>query len=172
MAFNAKATVMNSQEKAAPEEIRVNNRKWSKELMAVGWTVIPNIIFERQQALGLDPLDINILLHLASYWWTPEGKPHPSKRTIAAAIGVDPRTVQRRIASLEAAHLIRREERREPGKGSKSNIYHLEGLIEASKPYAIEKADELQQKELVRRMRAARKGKALVSTATSAAGEA
>ena len=28
--------------------------------------VFPNVLFERQQALGLDPLDINILLHIAS----------------------------------------------------------------------------------------------------------
>jgi hypothetical protein len=32
-----------------------------------------------QQALGLDPLDINIILHIASYWWSESGKPHPSK---------------------------------------------------------------------------------------------
>jgi DNA-binding Lrp family transcriptional regulator len=47
--------------------------------------------------------------------------------TIAKAIGVTPRSVQRRIAALEAAKLIRREERRISHKGSKTNIYHLRG---------------------------------------------
>jgi predicted transcriptional regulator len=151
---------MSEAEKSSTDQLRVNEKKWSRELMSVGWTVIPNVIFERQQALGLDPLDVNILLHLASYWWTPEGKPHPSKRTIATAIGVDPRTVQRRIAQLEAGGLIRREQRREVGKGSKSNIYHFDGLIDAAKPYALEKAEELEQRDAVRKARAGRKGKA------------
>jgi len=74
--------------------IRTNEAKWTKNLMKAGWTVIPNVIFECQRALKLDPLAINILLHIVSYWWTPTGKPHPSKVTIARSIGVDPRTVQ------------------------------------------------------------------------------
>jgi hypothetical protein len=42
-------------------ELRVNEKKWTPTLMKAGWTVLPNVIFERQQALGLDALDINIL---------------------------------------------------------------------------------------------------------------
>jgi predicted transcriptional regulator len=142
--------------------MRTNEAKWSRELMQTGWTAIPNVIIERQRALGFDPLDVNILLHLFSYWWTPEGKPHPSKKTIAEAINVDPRTVQRHIARLEKAGMIRREQRREAGKGSKTNIYHFEGLIAAAKPYAREKALELEEKQALREARAARKGKAKV----------
>jgi len=140
-------------------ELRVNEKKWSRTLMKAGWTVFPNVLFERQQALGLDPLDINILLHIASYWWSESGKPHPSKVTIAKAIGVDPRTVQRRIAALETANLIRREERRISKSGSKTNVYHLEGLIEAAKPYALEKIRERDARAAEREARAARKGK-------------
>jgi len=71
------------------KELQINAQKWTKPLMDAGWTVMPTVIFERQKALGLDALDVNILLHLAGYWWTPDNKPHPSKRTIAAAIGVE-----------------------------------------------------------------------------------
>jgi hypothetical protein len=99
-------------------QLKVNERKWTPTLMKAGWTVLPNVIFERQQAFGLDAIDINIILHIASYWWTKEGKPHPSKKTIATAIGIEPRTVQRHIARLEAAKLIRREERRFSAKNS------------------------------------------------------
>jgi hypothetical protein len=107
------------------DQLRVNEKKWSPTLMKAGWTLLPNVLFERQQALGLDSLDINILLHIASYWWSDGSKPHPSKVTIAKAIGIEPRSVQRRIAALEAANLIRREERRISRTGSKTNIYHL-----------------------------------------------
>lgn len=139
--------------------IRVNEEKWSKHLMKAGWTVVPNVIFEYQQALGLDALDINILLHIASYWWRPEGKPHPSKVTIARSIGVEPRTVQRHIAAMEAAGFIRREERRIPGVGSDTNVYHLDGLIKAAAPYAADKVDKIEKKKKARAERAVQKGK-------------
>jgi hypothetical protein len=141
------------------DQLRVNERKWTPTLIKAGWTLLPNVIFERQQALGLDPLDINILLHIASYWWSDSGKPHPSKVTIAKAIGVKPRSVQRRIAALEGAKLIRREERRISRSGSKTNIYHFDGLIEAAKPYALEKIEERETKAAERAARAQRKGK-------------
>jgi DNA-binding transcriptional regulator YhcF (GntR family) len=140
-------------------QLKVNERKWTPTLMKAGWTVLPNVIFERQQAFGLDAIDINIILHIASYWWTKEGKPHPSKKTIATAIGIEPRTVQRHIARLEAAKLIRREERRFLAKNSQTNIYHLDGLIEAAKPYALEKVQEREAKAAEKAARAARKGK-------------
>lgn len=143
---------------AAKTEARLNERKWSKPLWDAGWTAIPNVIFEYQQALGLDPLDVNILLHIASYWWKPDEKPWPSKVTIARAIDVDPRTVQRHIARLEAAKLICREQRRMPGIGSKTNIYHLDGLIKAALPYAAEKMEKSAEKKAARAARAKRKG--------------
>ena len=56
-------------EKEKQERLRRNEKKWTPTLMNAGWTVIPSIILERQQALGLDPVDVNILLQLARYWW-------------------------------------------------------------------------------------------------------
>jgi DNA-binding Lrp family transcriptional regulator len=77
----------------------------------------------------------------------------------AAAIGIDPRSVQRRIAAMERDGLIRREERRVSGSRSNTNIYHLDGLIEAAKPYALEKIQEMKAKAAERAARAQRKGK-------------
>lgn len=146
--------------KATPAEtLKVNEKKWSKALMAAGWTAIPSVIIERQKALGLDALDMNILLHLSTYWWTPDNKPHPAKKTIAEAVGVEPRTVQRRIAGLEAAGLIKREERRIKGKGSKTNLYHFDGLIIAAVPYAQEKLEERAERAEAKKGAIARKGK-------------
>lgn len=145
--------------KEAATELRVNETKWTKPLMDAGWTVLPNVLFERQQALGLDAVDINILLHLVAYWWTPDNKPHPSKVTIAKAMGIHPRTVQKRIAEMEAGGLIRREERRISKKGSKTNVYHLDGLIAAAAPYAQEKLEDIAAREAEKKARVARKGK-------------
>lgn len=144
----------------ATTEIRVNEKKWSKELMAAGWTAVPSVIIERQKVLGLDSLDMNILLHLSTYWWTHDNKPHPSKKTIADAIGVTPRSVQRRIAALEKHGLIKREERRVPGKGSRTNLYHFDGLIREAQPYAQEKIEQLAERENAKKKTMSRKGRA------------
>lgn len=143
----------------AAEKLRVNERKWSKPLMDAGWTAIPSVIVERQRALGLDAIDMNILIHLATYWWTPDNVPHPSKGTMAQAIAVTPRTIQRRIAALEAAGLIRREERRIQGKGSRTNRYHFDGLIKAAQPYANEKMEDIARREAEDKKRIGRKGR-------------
>jgi hypothetical protein len=49
------------------DALRVNEDKWSKPLMAPGWMSMPNMIIERQHALGLGPLDLNIILQLGTY---------------------------------------------------------------------------------------------------------
>ena len=141
------------------KELRVNEQKWSKTLMDAGWTAFPSVIIERQKALGLDAMDLNILLHLASHWWTRDNKPHPSKKTIAAAMDVTPRTVQRRIATMQKDGLIRREERSIPGKGSRTNLYHLDGLINETLPYAQEKLQERARREQEDKARPGRKGR-------------
>ena len=88
-----------------------NEEKWSPDLMEAGWTVLPSIILEKQHALGLDAIDVNILLQLARHWWYRDNPPHPSKATIAECLGVDRSTVRRHIAGMEAVGLIRREAR-------------------------------------------------------------
>ena len=67
-------------QKANVEQLRVNEKKWTKPLMDAGWSVLPNIIIEKQAALGLDPLDMNIILHLVQYWWVAANLPHTTER--------------------------------------------------------------------------------------------
>ena len=121
-----------------PEQgkFRQNELKWTPTLMKTGWTVLPSIILESQQALGLDATDVNIILHLARHWWSSDNLPFPSKRTIAVCMGVHPSTVQRRIRAMEVAGLLERVERRNPTQGQQSNCYDLSGLIETATPLA------------------------------------
>jgi predicted transcriptional regulator len=142
-----------------PNPIKINETKWSKVLMDAGWTVVPNVLLVRQRALGLDATDINILLHLMQHWWRKDDKPHPSKKTIATAMNIHPRTVQRRIARLEKAGLIARQVRRVDGRASLTNIYHLDGLITAVKPYAQEMIEGVKKKVEEKAALRAKKGK-------------
>jgi DNA-binding MarR family transcriptional regulator len=141
------------------EVLKAIARRWTKTVVTPGWTAWPNILLERQQALGLEPLDVNILLHIARYWWEADELPFPSVSTLAAAIGVDRSTVQRRIARLEKGGLIKRETRKGGRGGNLSNRYHFDGLITAATPFAQEAINERnrRQKEDAERLR--RKGK-------------
>jgi predicted transcriptional regulator len=120
--------------------LKRNEEKWSTALMDAGWTVFPSIILEKQQALGLDAIDVNILMQLARHWWRSDNPPHPSKRAIAQCIGVDPSTVRKHIKRMENDGFIRREPRYSTklGGGQIQNAYHFNGLIETAKPFAKE----------------------------------
>lgn len=147
-------TATEKKKSEAVEAIKTNEKKWSKPLMDAGWTAFPSIILEKQHALGLDALDVNIILYLATYWWESENKPHPTKKTIAEALNVNSRTVQRRIAEMEKAGFITREFRPDKEKGNKSNKYHFDGLIAAATKYAQEKLESIEER---RRSEAERK---------------
>lgn len=152
----------------ANASLKTNELKWGKPLMQAGWTAIPNVIIACQKALKLQAMDMNILLHLASFWWEADNKPHPAKQTIAKTMGIHASTVQRRIRAMEKRGLIRREYRRSPERGNLSNKYDFAGLI--AKATDLAKA-ELKKREKVKREKAAtlRRGgaPALPAVATS-----
>lgn len=71
-------------------------------------------------------------------------------------------TIQKRIAALEALKLLGREERRNTPNGSMTNRYHFDGLIEAARPFALEKAAEIKKAGEERSNRLKRKKPQLV----------
>ena len=147
-------TVVNQ---AEAEALRRNEAKWSKPLIDAGWNAIPSIIIEKQEALGLDAIDMNIIVHLSNYWWQADNLPHPSVETIAKAIGVKPRTVQKRIKALHDLGLLTRTERRQTRHGSDTNLYGFEGLIKHALPYAQEKIAEREKRKQTETERLTRK---------------
>jgi len=129
--------------KKAEQDVKANEKKWGKPLMNSGWTAFPSVILEKQHALGLTAMDVNIILYLSTHWWEAERKPYPSKKTIAQALGVTPRTIQKRIAALEQMGFVTREYRPHELKGNDTNIYDFSGLIEAAEPFALDKLEEI-----------------------------
>lgn len=132
----AKTTASPKSKKSAAEDNKKIEQRWGKDLTAAGWTAIPNVLFECSQQLKLKHLDIVIILHLAGYWWHAGNDPYPTKQTLAAKIGVEPRTIQRAIAALEEKGYITRKARTSKLGGNLSNSYSFEGIIEAAKPFA------------------------------------
>jgi DNA-binding transcriptional regulator YhcF (GntR family) len=111
--------------------------------------------------LGLDPLDINILLQLADHWWERDNLPFPSKKTLADRIGVKPRTIQRHIARMESAGFVKRIVRRHRNGGNKTNRYSFDGLIREAEPFAQEALKEREKRKDEKSARDTRKGRHL-----------
>lgn len=143
---------------ASADVTRRNEKKWGKEVMAAGWLAWPSVLLQRQQAFGLDPLDLNILLQIADHWRGPENHPYPSKKTLAVRIGVKARTIQRRITRLVNDGLLDRVERRDNQHGgNKTNIYRLTPLAQKAKPFALELIEEREARKRVKAERQQRK---------------
>lgn len=134
-------------------------QRWGRLLIDAGWVAFPSVFLQRQQALGLDPLDVNILLQLADHWWERDNLPFPSKKTLADRIGVTPRTIQRRIARMESAGFIKRIERRDRNGGNRTNRYSFAGLIKEADPFAHEVLKEREKRKHEKSARDKRKGR-------------
>ena len=118
-------------------QVRRNEAKWTKPLIEAGWTLIPDVIIERQRALGLTPVDVNVLLHLIRRWWTADNPPYPAMKDIAERMDVSLSTVQRSLRRMKKANFLDIRERYDH-RGQTTNSYHFEGLIKAVTPYAEE----------------------------------
>lgn len=127
-------------QKSNTSKLKASEKKWGKTLLDAGWTLFPNILLEKQAALGLKAIEVNILMHLLTYWWDVDNTPHPSKQRMATALGVSTKTIQRNIASLETAGFIKREPQFSgSGGGQTSNRYNFDGLIMHATEFAEEK---------------------------------
>lgn len=145
--------------KEQEKQLRENEKKWSKTLMDSGFTVFPSVILERQKALGLNPLEVNILLFLCTFWWTKDGRPRPSIGTIAEAVGRSPRHVTRVISGLVDAGLIERHQRSYKDTGNLTNEYSFDGLIAEVMPFAKEKIEDREAKAATKKATTAKRGK-------------
>lgn len=112
-------------------------QKWGKDALSRGWTGVPNVLIERQQALGLNPTEMNILLILMKFWWASESIPFPSKRSIGEMIGRDESTIRKCIANLEKKGLIKRESQFLELGGQTSNKYAPDGLVKRLQKEAV-----------------------------------
>jgi DNA-binding MarR family transcriptional regulator len=109
------------------------NKKWGEDVMKLGFCMIPSLIFRAQRRLGLNPTQLAILLQLADYWWEADNKPFPSKQSLSERLGIGTRQIQRHIADMEVAGLVKRIERRGDDNRKLSNHYDLSGLVEKLK---------------------------------------
>ena len=114
--------------------------RWSEEVLEPGFTVIPSVILRAQARLGINAIELAVLLHLIDHWWEDDTKPLPSKKRLAARLGVSDKTVQRAAKRLDEGGLIRREKRSRGSGSATSNCYDLSPLVEKLKSIATDMA--------------------------------
>ena len=115
-----------------------SEKKWGKAVVKAGFTIVPSILLKAQRRLGLSPAHLAILMHLCDMWWVADRPPFPSKGTLSQRLGIGERQIQRYLAELEGAGLVRREQRYASHGGKLSNIYHLDGLVDRLRQLAPE----------------------------------
>jgi DNA-binding transcriptional ArsR family regulator len=124
------------------QAVAENTRKCGNDIVEAGWIFLPSTLVLKRDELGMDAVDLNILLVLLQFWWKADGLPFPTKQTIGNLVGIDPSNVRKRLAKLEQKGLITRTERRKGGARNDSNIYSFEGLIKRAVPFALELSSE------------------------------
>jgi len=109
--------------------------KWGKALDA-GFQIVPNVLLRGQAKLGLDPLDVVILLNIALHWWQRDDLPFPQPRVIANRAGVSIRTIERRLEDLERRGFLRRLAPEKSRNRLSQRRIDLGGLVERLQEYA------------------------------------
>ena len=117
----------------ADKASRASEKKWGKDVMAIGFAIIPSLLIRAQRRLGLNPTQLAVLIQLIDYWWEQARLPYPSKNALSERLGLSPRQLQRHIAELEKAGFVTRIERRAAHNGKQSNAYDFSGLVKKLK---------------------------------------
>ena len=108
---------------------RASEKKWGKPVVDYGFCIIPSLLLHAQERLGINAVQLNIIMHLADFWWVRERMPYPSKAVLAHRMGLSERQIQRQMVELEEAGLVGRVQRTRPGRGKTTNAYDLTGLV-------------------------------------------
>src|ERR1700691_2506598 len=102
--------------------------KWGAGVMALGYCILPSLLFRAQSRLGLRMSHLALVVQLSEFWWYDNKLPWPKKQLLAERIGIKEKQVQRLARDLEQRGYIRRVTRKTP-HGQTSNAYDLSGLV-------------------------------------------
>lgn len=116
--------------KPKPDSRKASEKKYGKPVMDLGFCIVPSLLMHAQARLGINPVQFNIIMHLADIWWEAAHRPWPKKLLLAERMNMSERQIQRQIAELEEAGLVERVGRTRPGRGKTSNEYDLSGLVQ------------------------------------------
>jgi len=129
-------------------KLKESVKMWGKPVIEAGFTIIPSTLLLKQDKLGLDAVDINILFHLMVAWWKKEKAPYLSKKTIAARMGVDPARYSGTSGRWRSLKSSNEASEGVQTRAARTNQYDLRLLADKLHPLAV----------AVKKERAAKKG--------------
>ncbi len=142
---DAKAAVRARGRKPIARPKPVADTKWGGAVTGgdYGYQLVPDGLLRHQDALGLDPTDVVVLLNIAMHWWEsePDKMPHPRPVTIAQRMGASTRTVERHIARLCQRGLLEWLPPEARADAPSVRKFRLTGLVKALERYATEGDD-------------------------------
>lgn len=141
--------------------LRESEKKWGKPAIAAGFTLFPSVLLHKQHALGLDCIDIVIILQILKHWWHAESAPFPSQVQLAKTMNVDLSTIKRHLARLKREGLVTWTSRKSKHGGQAANAYDLSGLIKLVHDFAVEELAAREKEADERKARGRRKRPAL-----------
>ena|ERR1035438_2852620 len=69
---------------------KIARMKWGNSLNS-GFQIIPDVLFRCQKILGLEVIDLVILLNITTHWWEYDDLPHPRPSVIARRMNLSTR---------------------------------------------------------------------------------
>lgn len=127
------ALAIRKKEKA---DARTNTRKkWGDRCIDSGYQIFPDVLLKCQRYMGLEAIDVVILLNITMQWWEHQELPYPRPSFIAKRMEVSTRTVERRIARMQKQGLLIRRPSEEV-RGKTVRKFDLSGLIAELTKYA------------------------------------
>lgn len=117
-------------------------KKYGKDILNGGYTVLPNALLEYQADLKITPQEMNVIIHLWYSWW--DHYPYPRVKTIAARMNRSKRAIQYHLHNMrdrkidkDTGEEIRPKlidvQERFNEKGQTTNIYDFVPLLELLK---------------------------------------
>jgi DNA-binding transcriptional ArsR family regulator len=125
--------------------------KWTPALVKLGYCTVPSILLWAQKRLKLTSEELNIVLHLADFWWDADADPHPSKDLLAGRMSMGGRQVQRHLTSLEKKGIVTRVARYRSYRVQTSNGYSMAPLVKELLKLEPEFRKEIELRKLRRK---------------------
>ena len=67
---------------------KASEKKYGKPVMDLGFCIVPSLLMQAQARLGINPVQFNIIMHLADIWWDAAHRPWPKKQLLAERMGM------------------------------------------------------------------------------------
>jgi hypothetical protein len=103
------------------------------DAFGAGFQRVPHVLFKQQSALGLNAIDLVVLLNLTLHYWFEGRRPFVRPVTIAQRMDIGIRTVQRAVRKLEKRGLIKRKSR----ANAPGTEFDISGLLDRLSELAL-----------------------------------